>query len=62
MGRRCRLVTGAGSDADVIQGRKIQMRDFRHELRAVVQGAALQGRFIFPVSMADLQLKLCAGT
>ena len=39
-----------------------EMRDFRHELRAVVQGAALQGRFIFPVSMADLQLKLCAGT
>ena len=37
------------------------MRDFRHELRAVVQRAALQGRFIFPVSMADLQLKACAG-
>lgn len=61
LGGRCRLVTGVGSNADVVQGRKIQMRDFRHELRAVVQRAALQGRFIFPVSMADLQLKACAG-
>lgn len=58
---RCHLVTGQGSDADVIQGRKTQICDFRPVLGAVLRGAALQECRVFPVSAADLQLKACVG-
>lgn len=55
------LVTGQGSDIDVIRGRKIQISDFCPVLGAVLQGAALQGHCLLPASAADLDPEACAG-
>ena len=61
LGGRCRLVTGQGSDADVVGGRKIQICDIRPVLCAVLRGAALQVCHIFPSPSADLQPEACVG-
>lgn len=58
----CHLSTGHGGDADVVRGRKIQIRDFCSILSAILRGAALQVGCIVPGSTADLQLKACIGT
>lgn len=62
LGRGCHLVTGQGSDVDVIRGREIQMCDFCPVLGAsLLWGAALQVCRVSPVSSADLHLKARAG-
>lgn len=58
----CRLVTGQGSDIDIIWGRKTQICDVRPVLSDVRRGAGPQVYRFFPVSSADLHLKACVGT
>lgn len=53
LGGDSHLPTGQRGDAEVVRGRKIQIRDFRPVLSAVLGGAALQQCHIVPGSTAD---------